>query len=221
MSQKLLIGLALVLAVAAFAVVPVAAQAAPHYYSNGTLNSSEPRQVTAWGTFALTLTTGSGTGNSAACRAAVAGFVDNPVGGGAGGGATHLFATYDCFNEKICIVGATPVVVPENLPWTNLLTEEVTGTIRQETKGVKLTVECVKNKVIESGGGIFVPNGEKGPRPKFVNGTSATHPSFLEFDAGAGELEREGSGGAQGAKIEAEFKTLGLEEQELIKVKNP
>jgi hypothetical protein len=45
------------------------------------------------------------------------------------------------------------------------------------------------------------------------------HPGFLEFDAGSGCLEVEGSGGTVQSQTEGELRFLGYEEQELINSK--
>ena len=60
-----------------------------------------------------------------------------------------------------------------------------------------------------------------GDQPSFHSATSASHPGFLEFDAGSGTLEREGSSGGVLGKIEGALKMLGFEEEQLISTKNP
>jgi len=57
--------------------------------------------------------------------------------------------------------------------------------------------------------------------PTVHRGTSATHPTFLEFGATSGALEAEGSAGAVQARVEGELKVLGYEEQELIAARTP
>jgi len=221
MNRKFLISLAPLAAIAAFAVLPVAAQAVPHYYSNGTLNSSEPRTVEAWGTITLATVKGGVPGSFVVCHNAAAGTELNPEGGGAGTGATQVFATYDCESEGICPAGLSTEVLAEKLPWPSVLTEEVVGTIRAETTGVKVFIECVLAGKVEGGAKFVIGAGEKGQRPITKKGTSAVHPSFLEFGPGSGELEVEGSGNTVSGKTEGSVKTQGYNAQEVITTKNP
>jgi len=225
MKRKFLRGLVPLLAIAAVAVVPMAAQAAPHYYNNGVKEGEEPTNAIAWGTITLALTKPpSVVGTTITCHNAAAGQSFNPAGGGAGQGTVELFATYKCESEKNCILGENTVVVPETLPWKDLLTEEVAGTIRQETTGVKVNIECVNASTgkVEKSTKFKTQEGEaKGQRPQSKHGTSALHPGFLEFAAGAGELGAEGTGGTISGKTEGEVKTVGYNEQELLNTANP
>jgi hypothetical protein len=221
MKRKSLMSLAGLLAVAAL-VVPAAAQAVPHYYSNGSINNAEPRTAIAWGTITLALTKPpSLVGTTITCHNAAAGTQLNPTGGAAGEGLTEVFTTFQCESELNCLAGESTHVDAENLPWTNKLTEEVVGTIRQETTKVKVKIFCEKEKVVSKSNNFVIGATEKGQRPKTVHGTSALHPGILEFGAGSGELEVEGSGNTVSGKTEGEVKTLGYLEQELLNVKNP
>jgi hypothetical protein len=222
MRRRLETGLAFVLVLAAFAVAPTAVQAAPHLYSNGGLMSSEPRQIIGWGTITLALTKPPAVvGTTITCHNAVAGFGDNPAGGGAGGGEVELFATYKCESELNCVAGEATKVIAESLPWPDVLTEEVVGTIRSETTKVKVKIFCEKEGKIGKSNNFDIGVKEKGQRPKAVHGTSALHPGLAEFGPGSGELEVEGSGETITGKTEGEVKTLGYEEQELINTHNP
>jgi len=193
---------------------------AAHYYSNGLRNTAAPRTVTEWGTLTLATVKGGVPGSFVRCRTATAGTVANPE-GGAGEGSTQAFATFGCESEGICPAGQTSLVVAEKLPWPSVLTEEVEGTIRAETTGVKLFVECLVGEKIESGQKFVVGATEKGPRPRAQKGTGAAHPSTLEYDSGSGELEKEGSGGTVTVKTEGALKILGYSNQESVSIKNP
>jgi hypothetical protein len=107
MSKKLLISLASLLA--AFAVMPVGAQAAtgsPHYYSG--LGAStileEGEKVAAVGFGTLSLTKATGIRETVICHNVVGGWVENPEGSGAntghkgpaGIGETQAFDPYEC-----------------------------------------------------------------------------------------------------------------------------
>jgi hypothetical protein len=195
--------------------------ATPHYYSNGALTGSAPRTSIAWGTITLRNVKGGAVGSFVTCRSAGAGTLLNPAGGGAGEGLTQVFATFACESEGFCPAGMSTAVVAEGLPWHNVLTEELAGTIRQETTGIKVFVECLVGEKIESGSRFVTGAAEKGLRPTSKNGTSALHPGFVEFAEGSGELEVEGSGGTVTRRAEGAIKMLGFDAQELISVSNP
>jgi hypothetical protein len=225
MSKKLLAGFASVLAVAAFAVLPVAAQAVPHYYVNGAKlkeGTAFAKTSVLWGTITLKGTQGNPVGH-VTCHTAAAGTLFNPTGGGAGEGLTQQYAPFACEQELICPTKTTSeALVAENLPWANVLTEEVAGTIRQETTGVKLDLVCREGTVIIGEPRFAVAPAERGPRPKAVEGTEALHPGIREFDTpGSGELELEGSSNGVHVRFEGAVKLLGYNAQELIAVKNP
>jgi hypothetical protein len=213
MNKKLLMSLAPLLAVAAFALAPTAAQAA-HWNKNGTLVGPNPGvQVMTWGKLTLKIVKGGVPGGFFTCKVADAGNVWNPEGGGAGEDQMVLFAFYECESEGICPAGLQAEVVAENLPWATLLTEVEPPTIRDEIKGIKLLVKCVNAKKVEAELKFL----EKGSlKPHGNKGTSGLHPGFLEFDGSSGELEQEGSGGTITAKLEGVDKILGFNAQELI-----
>jgi hypothetical protein len=83
--------------------------------------------------------------------------------------------------------------------------------IRTKTEKAKVNIVCVAGGK-EVGGAKLVGS----YAPSSHRGTSASHPSFLEFDAGSGSLEVEGSGGTVQSQTEGELRFLGYEEQELI-----
>ena len=180
----------------------------PHYYSNGVVAGSEPETVVGWGTLALKTAVG-GSGE-VTCHTAQAGTVENPGGGLAGVGSTQVFATFDCESTSCPF---TSVVTAQALPWPSVL--EAEGTlIRAKTAGIKATTDCQKEGKSE-GSVAFVG----ADQPSFHKGVSALHPGFLEYDAGSGALEKEGSKGGVQDQIEGEVKILGYEEQELISAK--
>jgi len=225
MKRKFAVGLAPVLAIAAFMVVPMAAQAVPHYWVNGAVlpaGTAKTKVSIAWGNITLKGTKGNITGGHVTCHNAAAGTLFNPTGGGAGEGLVTQFAPFSCEQELICPTKTTGVkVLAEKLPWTNLLTEEVAGTIRQETKGIKVDIVCSEGAVVIAELKFVIPAAEKGQRPKGVEGTEALHPGQLEFGEGSGELELEGSLDGVAGITEGAVKTLGYNAQELIALKNP
>jgi hypothetical protein len=226
MRKKFLIGFAPLLAIAALAMTPVAAQAVPHYYVNGAIvkaGTAFTKTSIAWGNITLKGTKGNITGGHITCHNAAAGTLFNPTGGGAGEGLTSQFAPFACEQELICPTKTTGVAVkPEVLPWKNLLTEEVVGTIRQETNGVKVDIICSEGAVVIAELKFVIPAAEKGQRPHAVEGTEALHPGLLEFDTpGSGELELEGSLDGVAGRTEGAVKILGYNAQELIASKNP
>ena len=236
MPKKLFSGLVPVLAIAAFAAVPAAAQAAcvstkgekecPHYYVNGArlkAGTASTKTNIAWGTITLTGTEGAILGAHVTCRTVQAGTVLNPepLEKSAGEGLVQQYAGFACEQTLVCPSKSTAVTLKgANLPWRNVLTEEVAGTIRQETTGIKLHIECFEGTLLI---GEFnfeaVAAEKKGPRPKFLEGTEALHPGLLEYGAGAGEFEDPSCHCR--AKPEGTYKLLGYNAQELIAMKNP
>ena len=187
---------------------------APHYYSNAVPLGSEPITVIGWGTLALkTVVGGSG---EVVCHTAQAGTIDNPAGAAPGVGSTQLFVAYHC-ESTACPF--TSVVTAESLPWSSQLESEG-SLIRAKTTGVKIKSDCQKEGGSE-GSTTFVGSDAPLAPAGVRKGSSAKSPGFLEFDAGSGTLEKEGSSGAVQARIEGEVKMLGYEEQELINAKTP
>jgi len=120
MKRKLL---SLVVAVAAFAVMPAAAQAiVPHWYKNAKIQAAgTPLQVVTFGGAAnLKQISGLGEIN---CKGVGGGFDENPVGGGAGTGKVQASEFYTCLapqceaqiKEKFGVSGRGEVRT-ENLP---------------------------------------------------------------------------------------------------------
>jgi hypothetical protein len=176
--------------------------------------------VTGWGTLKLQTVIG---GTAAwTCRNAESGYVENPVGGGAGVGATELFSSYQC---TFTACTTFPTVLAEELPWPSVLVEPEAGVPRARTTGIKQDFLCWATKAAfqkAARGEGEAPNaknvfiGSRTPKPE--RGTSASHPGFLEFGAGAGRLEQEGSFGTVLGETEGKVKVLGYKEAELISV---
>jgi hypothetical protein len=191
------------------------------YKVNGVfLAQGSPRFLTEWGT--LKLQTVKGGTASYECRDAEGGQIENPVGGGAGVGKTELFSAYQC---AFSACPGFPRVLAEALPWSGVLVEPAAGEIRAEVTGIKEDYQCWVTKAAfekAARGEAELPNAKNvyvgTQRPKPETGTSAMHPSFLEFGSAAGRLEQEGSENTIQAETESKLKTLGYKEQELISV---
>jgi hypothetical protein len=145
------IGLALPLAAMALA-MPAPAHAVlpppPHWYSNG-VKIAEGRQVpfVAWGR----LSSGSAQGVPIECSNDVAGYLDNPTGGGPGIEVTQAWAAHDCIYEECAFAGGHVGLQFENenspgadvaLNWPGELTEAVAGTVRLKSTNVRVYFQC-------------------------------------------------------------------------------
>ena len=196
----------------------------PHYYVNGGKlkeGSANTKGFIAWGTVTLTGTEGAILGGHITCHTAAGGTLFNPEGGLPGEGLFQEYAPYACEQALICPSKTSRVEMnPERLPWHNVLTEEVAGTIRQETTGVKVDILCFEGSVLIAELKFVIEGTEKGLRPKFVEGTEALHPGLLEFDTASGELNLEGALRVRG-RVEGVLRLLGFNAQELIAMKNP
>ncbi len=227
MSKKLFIGFAPLLAVAAFAVMPVAAQAAAgegHWLSGGSLlKEGVKTPVVTWGgTTNLSQTSAIGEIN---CRGVGGGTAENPKGGTAGVGTTWESSFFECKS-----VGCEEAAVKDGIPlqsyaitnagdfgWAN----KITGTSPEfnETIGEPFTEfttypaptkthphEIVALVTCETAYG-FEPHivgveatfqGELKPKiGPGHNGTSAAAPSTVEF-AGASTGALHSSVGGEG-----------------------
>jgi hypothetical protein len=234
MFKKLFIGLAPPLAVAAFAVMPVAAQATGHYYSNGLkLAEGSKKTVIEWGTLTLAGVNGDLQGHEGrlTCHTAAGGTVENPVGGGAGVGATEVYVAYQCESEKTCVAGTVARPTAENIAngvgWPNALTEPEPEKWRTESSKVRVRIACYAVTEPETGtggedyveiGGYGTETPGQGLRPETHKGTGAGHPGGVVFGTGSGEVQSETKPTETG-RYEGELKTLGYLNQELINVK--
>jgi hypothetical protein len=187
MSDKLLMRLAPLVVVAAFVVMPAAAQAAPHFFVNEEgISAGSKVHVLAWGS--LTLTPEGIALAPTTCENAAGGFAENPegpLGAAPGRGATEDFASWNCANGA-CPPGEVEyppgsskkaekefIVFPggkeyakQSLPWPTVLTEAVKGQIRLEATGVIVDLACVAAHVSEQG-------------PPFGGDTDHDTPAFL------------------------------------------
>jgi hypothetical protein len=201
MSKKLLMGLTPVLAVAALAVMPVAAQAEPHWKRNGALlKEGQKVKTNSWGKLTFTSAIG-----EVKCKKLDAGDVENPPGGGPGVDHVVLFQLYEC-TSPACPTAIS--VKASGLPWPTELFIDGSGAIRDRIKGIIVTFTCPPTTIVFSGE----------LTPLIKNGTSASKPPCDEFDAGSGALHSElaGEGIIRGCD-----KFLGFAEQEVITASNP
>jgi hypothetical protein len=100
MFKKIFIGLAPLLAIAAFAVMPAAAQAVTqHWYVSGTKATEGEQIPVVWFGNEINLGQTSGFGE-VNCRTIGGGTIENPVGGGAGVGSMNALTFYECKGEQ-------------------------------------------------------------------------------------------------------------------------
>jgi hypothetical protein len=194
-----------------------------HYKKDGVvLPEGAPGKtfVQGWGTLKRQTTLGGVAAYT--CRYAEGGYVENPVGGGAGVGAIELLSGYQC---TFTACPNFPSVLAEELPWPEVLEESYGGFIRARTVGTKQDFQCWATKAAfekAARGEGQLPNAKNvfigAQTPAVEHGTSAAHPGFLEFGIGAGKLEQEGSAGTIQAETQGKVKVLGYKEQELIEV---
>jgi hypothetical protein len=207
---------------------------AGHYYANGLkIAEGSKRTVIGWGTITLAGVKGGTLPNHVTCHTAAGGTVGNPVGGGAGVGATEVFGAYQCESENICpaplVAKATAEKIGNGVGWPSVLTEPSVGVFSPEISKVKLEIACfnpVELEKREGEGEHFVEIGGYGTetpglglKPEAHKGSSAAHPGGDVFGPGSGELEGERAGGALTFKTEGELKILGFSSQEIINVK--
>jgi len=247
MSKKLLMGLAPLVAMMAFAVMPAVSQATDHYFKNsgGTFSNASKLAagvkvpVVAWGNLELTAVGVPTT----ECQNAVGGFVRNPKGGagegpngGPGEGVTESFNAYNCKNstclapdfESVQALNANgehetssegPFGTGNQVNWPSVL-EESGGVIRTNSKNVNVLVGCR-----ESSGGLvagtfvecFTEPGVDEQTPEDENGSSANVPSKTNFGAGSGNLNC--SNAFKGATGKG-LKVMGYNESEVIETAN-
>jgi hypothetical protein len=141
MRRKLLAGLVPALAVAAFVIVPAAAQAEPHWYKQKVLVGSGPVTTTTKGSLLF-----KALGAEIKCKVNDKEEIWNPTSGGAGEDLMTGFALINCKNKVAtpeCPKGPISVIA-ENLPWpTRLITTPPPGSvIRDVINGVRLNVGC-------------------------------------------------------------------------------
>lgn len=179
MSRKLLMGLAPMLVAVALAVIPAVARAAPHYYrSNVLIPEGERVPVLEWGTVRLTLEPA--IPPSTTCETVSGGYVENPVGGGAGIGATLRFAASNCGGTGTeCPSGEVEIggkkyekefeliYPPQSFPWPSVLEEPEPAVVRTNITGVVMEAACMAHKLTRSAAGEGGPKGA-GENEQFV-----------------------------------------------------
>lgn len=188
MSKKLLIGLAPVLATAAFVVMPAVAQATPHYYVVG-VKAAEGKTFPsiAWGT--LTLASSNPAIQPLSCENAVIGDYINPTGGGAGEGETDQFATIDCADTECPEESGVELQVhSEGLPWASLLVESGTKEL-VETKAATVVVGCFVAHTSTPVAPPTVCKGNSNPEAKNGSGTVSQTVSKVIFTGQTDKLE--------------------------------
>jgi hypothetical protein len=212
--------------------MPAAAQAAPHVYKNGTIGAEgkKVREIW-WGT----LTYANGTYGSIECHNILAGFQENPTGGGAAKGQVQGFYAYEC-NDALCTTtlgGKAILVTPGKLPWLTAVIEPKAGLFREKIghKGPELNKkpteltepEFVDFRINCEGVTSSEVFGELDPLI-LNNGISiGSGPSELQFvpegvNPESHNLETENVGAIM---VEGKVKTEGYGAEELIEVKNP
>ncbi len=245
MSRKISMSLAPLLAIAAFVIVPTAAQAVVgHWFANGVklvesegvstqngvadVGNLEEEGVglgIAWGTLELKGETGAAAGGTIFCHNVAAGVNYNPIGAGAGKGNTETFAVFNC-GGNVCKPGEATNVAPVSLPWPTEITGTTVATMRSQagltaafpTSPVRVLVTCngVATAPFEGKNQPLGPDGGT-----LRKGTSAKAPSETEFDTGSGELNLvNGFGGPTlgSSKTIGQLKNLGYTSQELIQI---
>ena len=200
MTKKLYGALVPLLAVAAFAGMPAAAKAAPHWYKEGTrlpFTSAQTGTVM-YGQTSMTMSNGIGM----ACKVLAAGNVWNSILASDGKGNVEVFDNLQCLSSECPQIS----IEYNGLSWQTGLTEIVGGTIRDSIP-VIMYMNC-SGTALDWTGTL---------EPKVVNGTSKTAPSHLEFGASSGTLT---ASDGETATWNGQIKIEG-EEQELIAAKNP
>jgi hypothetical protein len=201
MSKKLAI-VAPLLAIAAFALTPVAAQAAePHWYVNGVL-LKEGRKVPTISFGKVDFRISGGQSN---CKWEAAGEIENPTGGLRGIDAVTQWHAYECIAPGC---PGTITLIGENVSkWLTFLRRSGEA-VQDQWTGVEMRNECTvgEEKAFNElfHGELF---------PTVHSGTSAAKPAFEEFnDAESGELTSE----IGPASLVGKDKMIGFEEQEVI-----
>jgi hypothetical protein len=189
--------------------VATTAQAAPHWYKNGTrvaFRNSPEVPVIAWGDVTIaTVTIG-----TIVCPVTGAGNIWNPPSESAGLDEFVALETYSCSISPATACEAGLTFAASGLPWEGGLFVDSKSVIRDRIKGMKFTLACTKPVASWPFEGELTP--------KFVNGTSVERPSYIEFDSESGHLT---NGSLGELKMGGRIKFAGFEETELITAKNP
>jgi hypothetical protein len=209
MNRKV-IGLAALLALMAFAMVPTAAQALTnngspvHWQVNSKATATGvATPVIAWGTHQVAWST-----SIATCKTAVASDIEN-LAGPVAVSRVVMFAAYECkasggeclppAEQRVTafnLVNLTPLTAPHKGSWPSVIQEEGTvgeGTFRSIDKSgsgpgenpMQVNVECYTGG--ENTGSLLFETGTVGAEtgtstPLILNGTTATKPSETSFE---------------------------------------
>jgi hypothetical protein len=134
------------LALVAFAAIPAAAQALPHWYKKGVIIGSSPVTVVTSGAF--TVTTPSLT---VKCKLSDSEEIWNPASGGPGQDLMTSFTFAGCKNKasSAACPKNTAEVLPNGLPWPSHLISSTSSptVIRDEIQKMRLIVRCLAGTV--------------------------------------------------------------------------
>jgi hypothetical protein len=191
--------------------------ASAHVYQNGVIGKEGKKVRTlGWGTLKLT----NSTLGEVECHDVMAGYLENPAGGGSAIGQIQGFAPYECVSASCTALGGSTIEVSaEKLPWSAELAETEEGAFRIKSGNGLKAAAAVFERVNCVGKLNAQFSGEDAP--KFLNNglMIGAFPGEQEFDQpGSGELESEASGAL---KFGGKLKVQGYASQELIEVKNP
>ena len=237
--RKLMLSLAPLLAVAAFAVVPAAAQAQAHWYSNGLKLAENTEHKVRIQSFSHELKLidkeirGAPLVFEVKCEVYNLGKIWNPTGGGAGQDSIIQFAPVNPCTTNInaaCTVAVFPETLAGvvSLPWASELEGGVGGPFHDKINGVAVTVQVGASATCGA-----LANGEleyklvapEELKPKFNSLTTGTKAgceagttSLAEFTAATGRLTS--NAGTKG-EIIGNVCIWGATEGQVIKVKNP
>lgn len=187
LSKRMLAALAPLLAVAAFAVIPAMAQAAPHWYRNGarlTFGGAHVPVTTHSTPAGLTLLA---PGAEVKCTVKDTGDIWNPALTMPGLDEVLTFENTACApSVPPCKAGETVTLDAEKLPWATHL---IAGApIRDAIEGVTISILC-NGVLLDTFSGTLTPlvhNGTTGTEA----GCTAETDTYLEFDhPGSGQLE--------------------------------
>jgi outer membrane protein assembly factor BamB len=189
----------------------------PHWYRNEVkLAEGTKLPMIEWGTLRIT----NPTLGEVECHNIIAGYVENPTGGGAAVGKVQAFVPYECVSESCKALGGTRLeVTAEQLPWSGEVTHPEEGVFRMRTGNSTKAAGAVFERA-KCVGKIDVQfSGEDAPRVLDDGSVVGVGPDEEEFDQpGSGELESEILGGG---KIAGRVKLEGYSAEELLEVKNP